>query len=451
MSRWIITILLFSLLPAFGNPDIAETPPMGWNSYDCFGYSITEAEVKANADYIAEHLKHLGYEYVVVDFLWYGEDYTLETWNQENQPIRIDEYGRMLPSLDLHPSAANGRGFKPLADYVHSLGLKFGIHLMRGIPWNAVEQNTPIKGTPYRAQDIASEEKLCYWYQSMKTVDMDQPGAQKYYDSLVELYASWGVDFLKIDDMARGLTEEWHPKEIKGYRKAIEKTERDMVYSLSPGPSHISHADFLCDQAHMIRISNDVWDDWTKYVVPQFEQCAKWAGYSGPGHWPDADMLPLGRISIRSEAAYAHDLEPRYPRMTRDEQQSMMTLWAIFRSPLMLGGHLPENDAWTLSLISNKNIIKLNQHSRNNKQLFRYDDKAAWVADAETANTKYVALFNLADSATQTVTVTWEQLNVSGPAHIKDLWTGKELGAHHGEFSADLAPHAAGLYSITID
>lgn len=431
------------------SPNVAQTPPMGWNSYDCFGFSVTEDEVKANADYVAKHLKHLGYEYIVVDFLWYGEDYEVETWMEPNQPIHIDEYGRMIPSVKLHPSSAGGKGFKPLADYVHGLGLKFGIHLMRGIPWNAVEKNTPIKGTDYFAGDIASEEKLCFWYQSMKTVNMDKPGAQEYYDSLIDLYASWDVDFLKIDDMARGTEEEWHPKEIAGYRKAIDKTGRDIVYSLSPGPAHISNADFLCEQAHMIRISGDVWDDWDKYVQPQFKRCADWTSYIGAGHWPDADMLPLGKISIRSEAAYAHDLEPRFPGMTRDEQQSMMTLWSIFRSPLMLGGHLPENDDWTFFLISNEAVTKMNQHSLNNREVYRSSESCVWAADSEESGKCYVALFNLDDSQALDVYVTWEQLGIKGKKKVTDLWTGEDLGEADGSFGKKLNPHACLLVSIS--
>ena len=451
LKQLLIIGLIVMPTPIFANSNIAEKPPMGWNSYDCFGFSVTEAEVKANADYMAEHLKEFGWEYVVVDFLWYGEDYTDSNWQKSKPPINIDEYGRMIPSLDLHPSAADGAGFKPLADYVHSLGLKFGIHLMRGIPWNAVEQDVPIKNTEYTATDIYSNQGLCPWYRGMKTVDMDKPGAQEYYDSLIELYASWGVDYIKIDDIQRGTSNEWHPKEIIGYEKAIEKSGRDIVLSLSPGPASLSNAEFLVEHANLIRISSDVWDNYDKWVKPQFEKCADWAEYTGPGHWPDADMLPLGKISIRSEAAYAHDQKPRYTRLSRDEQITMMTLWSIFRSPLMFGGHLPENDDWTLSLITNKDVLAVNQHSTNNRQIYNRSGIKIWAADVPESDDQYIAFFNTTSTNPKTVTLELADIGISGSVRVRDLWAKSDMGAFTESFSAEINSHGAGLYRLSPD
>ncbi len=368
VSYLLFFVLFTSHLFARG---VAEKPPMGWNSYDCFGFLVNEDQVKANADYMDEHLKEYGWEYVVVDFLWYVKGLTVDAWtNWEEKPkyqdsIIVDEYGRMLPRTDLFPSSAEDSSFKSLAGYIHSKGLKFGIHLMRGIPKSAVRQNLPIKGTSYYAQDIVDEDTETPWYKGMDGVDMDKPGAQEYYNSLIELYASWGVDYLKIDGIA---TRPYREKEIIGYYNAVQNTGRDIVISLSPGSAHLEEAEVYQDYSNLWRIKGDVWDKWSD-IEATFPLCNNWNEYREPNSWPDADMLPLGKISISSEAKYAHDLTPRMTRLTEDEQYTMMSLWSIFRSPLMFGGHLPENDAFTLDLITNQHVIDINQNSINNKQL----------------------------------------------------------------------------------
>ena len=174
---------------------------------------------------MAEHLAKYGWQYIVVDIQWYepnaqGHDY------KPGAPLTMDEYGRLMPAVNRFPSSANGAGFKPLADYVHSKGLKFGIHIMRGIPRQAVEKNLPIKGTSYRAADVADKDNACRWNPDMWGVDTTKPGAQAYYDSIAELYASWGVDFIKADDMGSHL---YQPAEIKALSHAIRKTGRPMV------------------------------------------------------------------------------------------------------------------------------------------------------------------------------------------------------------------------------
>ncbi len=363
----------------------ATTPPMGWNSWDCYGPTVVEDEVKANADYMAANLKPFGWQYIVIDIRWYVENDKSGGYNQTDPRYVMDEYGRYQPAVNRFPSAAEGKGFKSIADYIHGKGLKFGIHIMRGIPVIAVDQNTPVLGSDARARDIYSPEGQCMWLRDNYTVDSKKNGAQEYYNSLFEMYASWGVDFVKVDDLAGRLPE------IEMVRKAIDYCGRPIVFSISPGPAQLDQAEFLIQNANMWRTVGDFWDNWPQ-LKPQFAVCESWTQYVGAGHFPDADMLPLGKIGIRAERG-----EPRMTGFTKDEQYTLMTLFAIFRSPLMFGGDLPGNDEFTLSLLTNKEVLNVNQHSINNKQLFRDGDLIAWTADDPKKGDKYLALFNASD------------------------------------------------------
>jgi hypothetical protein len=368
--------------------DWAPVPPKGWNSWDCFGPSVTEAEVKANADYMAEHLKQHGWEYIVVDIRWYVINETSGLYNQAPQ-YSMDKYGRFTPAVNRFPSAANGAGFKPLADYCHKKGLKFGIHIMRGIPMQAVEENTPILGTNLRARAIYHTDSLCSWLRQMYSVDATKKGAQEYYNSLFKLYADWGVDFVKVDDIARP----YHTGEIELIRKAIDQCGRPIVLSLSPGAAPLDKAAHLRAHANMWRTTDDFWDVWTD-LKHQFEVCARWAPYISYGSYPDADMLPLGKF-IRGERA-----TNRTTRFTPDEQTLLMTLWTIFRSPLIFGGNLPDNDAFTNQLLTNRDVLHMHAYSTHNRQLERRGDLVVWTADDTKSTDKYLALFNLNDPKT---------------------------------------------------
>ena len=414
----------------------AMTPPMGWNSWDCYGPTVVESEVKANTDYMAEKLKKFGWEYIVVDIRWYVENDKAGGYNEDDPVYVMDEYGRLTPALNRFPSAADGNGFKPLADYVHSKGLKFGIHVMRGIPVIAVVKNTPIPGSNARAQDIYSPEDQCSWLKDMYTVIAGKPGAQEYYNSLFQLYASWGVDFIKVDDLSG------HTSEIEMVRKAIDNCGRPIVVSISPGGDKPETAEFLKNNVNMWRTSNDFWDNWPQ-LRNQFSILNEWVGLGGTGYWPDGDMLPLGRIGLRAERG-----EPRWSGFTKDEQVTLMTLFSIFRSPLMFGGDLPGNDEFTLSLITNKDVLNVNQHSINGKQLFMENDLIAWSADDPETGDKYLALFNASDQDASEISVKFEQLGLTGSHTVKDLWSGEKLGKFTLSFSRNINRHGAGLYRI---
>ncbi len=356
---------------------------MGWNSWDCFGPTVTEQEVRANAEYMADHLRKFGWQYIVVDIRWYVENDKAHGYNEKDPVMHVDTYGRLIPAVNRFPSASGGKGFKPLADYVHSLGLKFGIHIMRGVPRLAVERKTPILGTRQTARDIYSTKDLSTWLRDMYTVDASKPGAQEYYNSLFSLYASWGVDFVKVDD----ISSPYHKDEIEMIRKAIDSCGRQIVLSLSPGPTPLENAEHVSTHANMWRIIGDFWDNWTQ-LEEHFALFEKWMPSMRPGRWPDGDMLPLGRIGIRAEQG-----QPRMANFTKDEQITLMSLFLICRSPLMFGGNLPDSDEFTRSLIMNDEALAVLLKSRNNRILFDNGDRIAWMADDEGTNDKYVALF----------------------------------------------------------
>ncbi|HEY1678830.1 MAG TPA: glycoside hydrolase family 27 protein [Candidatus Sulfotelmatobacter sp.] len=411
---------------------------MGWNSWDSYGTTVREAQVKANADWMSDHLAKYGWKYIVVDIQWYepnaqGHDY------KPGAPLTIDEFGRLIPAVNRFPSSANGAGFKPLADYVHSKGLKFGIHIMRGIPRQAVEKNLPIKGTAYHAADVADRENPCEWNPDMWGVDTTKPGAQAYYDSIAALYASWGVDFIKADDMGSHL---YQPAEIKALSTAIRKTGREMVLSISPGPAPLSEARFFEKYAQMWRISDDFWDDW-KLLRKQFDYMRDWAEFVGKnGTWPDGDMLPLGRLRVTQKEGGG---DPT--KFTADEQQTLMTLWSIFRSPLIFGGDLPSNDAATTALITNEEVLEVDQHSHDGHQALDRDNIRAWVAEGAVPGRHYVAVFNVGE-ASEKVQLKWSELglNASGLS-ARDLWKREDLGPSDG-IQVLLRPHASAFYRV---
>jgi alpha-galactosidase len=363
--------------------DWAGTPPMGWNSWDCFATTVTEAQTRAEADVMADKLAAHGWRYVVVDIQWYeagatGFDY------HPNARLTLDGFGRLLPAPIKFPGAAGGRGFGPLADYVHARGLRFGIHLMRGIPRQAVEGNLPIAGTSHRAAEIADRIRVCPWNSDMYGVDMSRPGAQEYYDSVFRLIASWGVDFVKVDDLSRPYVR--NEPEVEAIRRAIDRSGRPMVLSLSPGETDIRAAAHVAQHANMWRISDDFWDHWS-LLDAQFERLDRWSPWRRAGAWPDADMLPIGTIEMGRKTWFTHD-----------EEVTLLTLWCIARSPLVIGADLAKLDPATLALLTNDEVLAVNQASANNRQLFRNADGGiGWVADAAGTGDKYVALFNTRD------------------------------------------------------
>ena len=428
---------ILAAIPAYA-AGIAATPPMGWNSWDCYGTTVTEAEVKANADYMAKLLKPHGWQYVVIDIQWSEPNAQAHGYRRDAE-LAMDPYGRLIPALNRFPSSADGHGFKPLADYIHSLGLKFGIHIMRGIPRRAVKANLPVFGSTARAAAIADPTSVCPWNTDMYGVDMRRPGAQDYYDSIVKLYTEWGVDYIKADDIARPP----HREEIAALHRAIQKTGRPIVLSLSPGPAMVKDLAFLQENANLWRISDDFWDEW-RLLRQNFILMSIWSGVGRPGAWPDADMLPLGRVGIRAERG-----NDRITRFTRDEQRTLMSLWAIAQSPLMFGGDLPSNDEFTLSLITNDEVLAVNQKGARGSALAEGGASVVWTADAVGENAKYLAVFNVGDNRAIDIRVDWLAAGMPGRCNLRDLWEQKDLGTIQDGYTFRVAPHASGLYKLT--
>jgi alpha-galactosidase len=428
-------------------PMLAATPPMGWNSWDGYGTTITEDQFKANAVWFAKRLKPQGWQYVVVDMEWFVTN-PIPEGNSKNSQFSLDSYGRFTPATNRFPSSANDAGFKPLADYVHSLGLKFGIHILRGIPKGAVEKNLAIEGSSFHATDAADTSETCPWNPDNYGLDARKPGAQGYYDSIARLYAGWEVDLIKVDCIA---SHPYRGDEIRMLSEALRKTGRSIVLSLSPGAAPIDKVDEMRQYAQMWRISDDIWDLWHSTVAypqglgDQFANVAKWAGLSQPGHWPDADMLPLGHLGPAPGWGKA-----RETRLSHDEQRTLMTLWCIFPSPLMIGGELPSADAWTVSLLTNPEVIAVDQHSSGNHPVIKTDNSVVWLANSELSDkdTHYLALFNVGESKA-TLHYDWKDLGLTGKAYRpRDLWQRRDM-ASSGSMAVALPAHGSALYRLS--
>ncbi len=440
---------------------------MGWNSYTCYGITVREHEVRAAAAYMAEHLSPCGWQYVVIDGMWYQDTGPLPgeaPWKPafihplqyseiraqyaepriEPLPLRFDPFGRLLPDVRRFPSSAGEAGLRPLADFIHGLGLKQGIHIMRGIPGQAVEGNYPIQGTAYRAREIGDTTDVCPWWQGMCGMKMAHPGAQAYYDSIMALYASWGVDFIKADDMGVPLYQAAH---VEALSRAIERCGRPIVLNVSTGcADDTSCAEHRKANCEMWRIGPDLHDEWSQ-VRATFDFLPRWMVHSGPGHWPDPDMLPFGRIHMREwEAAVGH---PRVTRLSRDEQRATMTLWCISRSPLMLAGELPSTDSWTLQLVTNPEVLAVDQRSSAGREVFRQGETRVWDAAADDGQSRYIACFNLGDESAVTVRLPFAELSLPSNCTVRDLWDRKDLGAFRGSVPADVPPHGARLFRMT--
>jgi alpha-galactosidase len=412
---------------------LAQTPPMGWNSWNSFGPTINEEQARETARIMAEQLLPSGYDVFTVDIQWYEPEAKSYTYNSDPVPA-MDGNGRLLPASNRFPSSAGGKGFAPLAAEVHKLGLKFGIHLMRGIPRLAVKRNLPVFGTKYRARDIADTSSICPWNPDMYGVDMRKPGAQTYYDSVFRLYASWGVDFVKMDDMSRPYDS--HAPEIQAAHKAILATGRPIMLSLSPGETPVPRADHVRRNALLWRISDDFWDEWP-LLEAQFTRLENWNPHRRPGGWPDADMLPLGRLALGQ----------RDTKFTPAEQRAVMTLWSIARSPLIMGGDLRHLDAPTLALLTNPEVIAVNQHSSDNQPLFVEDGMRVWTARPQGSPDLYVALFNTTDKP-RDIGVDLRWLGLNSPITVRDLWERKPLGTASKRLAATLPAHGAGIYRL---
>lgn len=428
----------------------AKTPPLGWNSWDCFGAAVNEEQLIANADYMAKHLKQYGWEYVVCDIQWYEPKSRDNDYNNFTE-LEMDEYGRLIPAENRFPSSKGGKGFKPIADYVHSLGLKFGIHIMRGVPRQAAAKNCKIYGSDKTCRQIAHHFSVCSWNTDMYGLYNCQ-GAQDYYNSIINMYSEWGVDFIKCDDICVTEFRKWDNPytadyEIEMLRKAIDNCGREIVLSLSPGPAPREKADHLCKNANMWRLTGDFWDRWEP-LYNMFDKCAQWQGVSAKGNYPDCDMLPIGRLSKNGTC---HGPQNRMSQFTKAEQYTLMSLWGIFKSPLMIGGNLPDNDDFTLSLLTNSEYMEMHAKSYGARQIAREEKngkgKIVWAANGKGC--KYIALFNTGDKEKVLKLDLSTVLMPDTDYKVLDIWQNEQLGSFKNTISLSVAPHGARLLKLS--
>jgi hypothetical protein len=430
---------------------IAPTPPMGWNSWDAFGLTINETDFKANAAVLAK-LRSLGWTYVVIDEGWYMENPSGS--KEHTRHYQLDAHGLLIPAASRFPSSADGAGFKRLADWTHAQGLKFGVHIVRGIPKQAVRDNLPISETAFRAGDAADTLDTCPWDDGNYGV-RDNAAGQAYYDSMLKLYAAWGLDFIKVDCIA---DHPYKASEIRQVAAAIKKSGRPIVLSLSPGPTQLSHAAEIGRYAQMWRISNDVWDGWTfshehpdddfpNGVMSAFDSLAKWVSYAKSGNWPDADMLPFGSLTPRPGWG-----EPRQSRLTANEERTQFTLWSIARSPLFLGCDLTKLDDFTKSLITNRAILGLDQTGSGARPVTdlppAFVHMRVWMTSQGRRNTprKVLALFNL-DDAPVTFHATWKELGLGDRHSVRSLWDGRAFAVSE-RLDVNLPAHGSTVWRL---
>lgn len=424
----------------------AVTPPMGWNSYDYYDTTVNEAQVKANAAYMAEHLKPFGWQYVVVDIQWYAKKAGSQREKYQYIPfseLEMDAYGRLQPDKERFPSSGDGSGFTKLAEYVHGLGLKFGIHIMRGIPRVAAQNHMPVKGSSVTANQIADPSSICGWNPDMYGV-RNLPEGQAYYDSLLEMYADWGVDFIKCDDICNTNVYPQNPysarHEIEMLAKAIQKCGREIVLSLSPGPALIDKAWHYEKYANMWRITDDFWDDW-RLLKDMFHRCELWQKHVSKGCYPDCDMLPLGYLG----KGFGRE---RQTFFTRQEQRTMMTLWCLFGSPLMIGAELTKLDDWTKSLLTNRSVLKMLTPDCRPEQICLEENRAVWKAENEKTGEYYIALFNLAEEEAEVGISTGEaEIPEEISGELTECWSGEKAELSEGILKALLPAHGCAVYS----
>ncbi len=419
----------------------APHPPMGWNtsgSYNLAGE--TEDMIKRGAEaMIATGLTRAGYDIVLIDYGWYMPSADLRSLIHDKlSPAWCDAFGRLIPYPDRYPSAANGQGFKPLADFLHDRGMKLGLHIMRGVYRAAWEANLPVKGTPYHARDIADTNSTCGWSTLMYGLNMNHPGAQPYLDSLMELYGQWGVDFLKIDD----LLSPYHAAEIAGYNRARSKAGRPIIISSSAGnDTPLEQSMHLRQNTDMFRITRDQWDNWSDILV-QFERAPQWAPFCGDGAWADLDALPFGWIFDMVDSQ-----QPIPCRLTRDEVRTSMTLHCISRSPLVFYADPLRLDDFTKAILTNPDALDANRNGTGQHEFASADNLRKWISTRQGTRSRYLALFNLADKPAQ-VDQPLAEAGMAGPCRIRDIWANVDFDCNADSFPSTLPAHGVGFYRL---
>jgi hypothetical protein len=399
--------------------ELGDRPFMGWSSWSSIRRNPTEEKIKAAADVLAAKFKSHGYQYVNLD------DYYMLDWR-----TNVDKYGRWAVDPKKFPN-----GMKALGDYIHSKDLKFGYYVTLGIPKAAVDQNTPIEGTPYHAKDIvdfSKGEKKNFNYEKMYAIDFTKPGAQEFIDSWAKLFASYGIDYLKIDGVRNQ-----DIADVEAWAKALKKTGRPIHVELSNNLD-IKHIDTWKSLSNGWRTDHDVEAYGTPYlaswkkVVRRFDDVAQWQPHAGPGGWNDLDSLNVANGSKDG--------------LTKDEKISYVSLWAIAASQFVIGNDLTSLDDFGISLLTNDEILGVNQSGVAGKRLYKTSDSQVFYQSLPDGSYN-IALFNTSKSNTD-VTVKWKDLGIQGSAFVRDLWSHQDLGSMEGGFIASIPTHGSRMIHV---
>lgn len=413
--------------------DSTPFPPLGWNSYDSYGIYLTEEDALANLDAFVKKLKPHGYEYFCIDACWYAEgDFRME---KTKRFMNVDEFGRFVESPKIFP-----HGLKYLADKCHENGVKFGIHIMRGLPAKAVELNTPVKGHPTaRARDIVDLNNGCTWSYYTRGIDMTKPGAQEYYDSVIERLAEIGVDLIKADDIVD------YPAEVEAVGKAIENVKRPIVLSLSPGNEPFEgNWSVLSKYGNMLRITGDIWDRDSDIAIG-FERWGQWEHFGSNECWLDLDMIPFGAMQVHVPEDTP---PPEYPVLGCRRQSNvsptgklvMMTQRALAASPLIFGGAVHLSNEGDIRLITDKDMLECNRNGVTGKRIFwqRHIDVRRALKKGDERH-GWLGIFNR-QCIDREITLTPSEIGFgdSFPSSMFSIWDKKELTPANGRLTMSI-------------
>lgn len=424
---------------------LAKTPPLGYNSFDSYGINIYEEVAMKEIDAFIEKFSQFGYKYFIIDNGWFAypeskmvDGLLVPTGDKANpMDVSVDEYGIPKPAKEYFPN-----GLKPMIDKLHTKGLKFGVHLMRGIPRVAVEKNLPIKGTKYRAKDIYTTYDDCTWCTFMHGVDMTKQGSQEYYNSVFKKFAEWGIDFVKVDHVTH------FPAEIEGYVKAIAQCGRPMILSLSAGGT--SNLDYLQTyrKTNMVRTTPDIWDEQIA-IDRSFASMRKWQGLEQKGFWPDLDMIPFGELCLlrlpevqipkgNKSAEEVMGKMHHWCKLSEPQKETFITQRAISSSPIMIGGSMITMDEHSYKLLTNAEMLACVKNGVHGKLVFEENNVELWSAPLENSERQgyqeyvykdgWFAVFNrsLED---KTLDLTGKFLNFlpKGTYDFTDVWGNQSL------------------------
>ena len=375
-------------------------PPMGWYS----GFSndpTTESSLLTATTYISEYLKAFGYEYIIIDDSWYagGES---------------NEHGFYIPTATQFTSAENGIGFKLLADYIHRLKLKFGLHISPYVPDSAVLKNICL---PDGKTHIGEITKLV---NDQYVIDFDKFGAASYYEYLFKLYASWGVDLIYID-----LTQ-FNYDDLSYISDALKSCDRNMLLYVASPIINYDEVDYISQYANMWPISDTFLNGWSD-ILKAFELCKLWNPVVGNNSWP---ILPFIASELKN-------------RFTPDEQMTLLTLCAIFKSPIILDGNFKDLPDEIQTLLTNMDVLSLLKHSHAAYELYHTDEHITWTTQAPDGS-RYLAIFNTTDESFVITT----NLGLPSTYKLYDLWTHENLEEVTGNFALEVPSHGVRLVKL---